>query len=117
MSYDVWIEGPAIIPGSDVSHNYTSNVSRLFYDHLPGGLPGLDGLTTEHALERLRAFWLRLNATHLELWKGGAFGEPKLETKYNSRNGWGSLVGAMIFLAKIQCDCERYPKHTVRVSA
>lgn len=70
----------------DWSGNYTYNVSALFYDHMPG----------EDDTERGG-----LNTIH------GMKGK---------KAGWGSTVGALIFLAEIMAACYRNPKSRVVVS-
>jgi hypothetical protein len=49
--------------------------------------------------------------------KSDAVGEPALCAKYDAPNGWGSLVGAMLFIARFQSECIKYPYAIVRLSA
>lgn len=117
MSYDVWLTNPDDEKECSESHNYTNNAGKLFYKHLEGGIPGLDGLLGSQALMRIRAFWMNLERERIDTWINGVPGEPTLCERYDAPNGWGSLIGALIFLAKIQGECEKYPYWTVRVCA
>lgn len=113
MSYDVSI-------GHD-SFNMTYNVSRLFYDHIAGnenggGLRELHGVTGKQALSMLRQAFDRINRTRHELWKNNIVGEPEFCAKYDAPNGWGSTVGALIFLAQIMAACAENPRKKVRIS-
>ena len=120
MSYDVSI--------GDFSGNYTSNVSALFYDHIPeqegsfGGLRALDGKTGKQAVAILNEAWSRIHNTKINTWrnnlKGEAVvGEPEMCAKYDAPNGWGSMVGALIFLGQITVACASNPSKKVSVSA
>jgi hypothetical protein len=100
MSYDVSI--------GDESFNYTSNVSQLFYDHIPkersvGGIHELDGLTGAAAARLLGETFERISQTRLLLW--------------TNANGWGSAIGGILFLANIMGACVANPRSRVRVSA
>lgn len=97
MSYDVRI--------GDYDGNMTSNISAVFYDHMDGGLPSLNGLTGAQCCQKLEQFWDRVNKTRLRLYKPETFGEPTMEAKYNAPNGWGSLVGTLIFAGQITAAC------------
>lgn len=112
MSYDVAI--------GDFEGNYTWNVSPLFYDHIPavrgkGGLEEIDGLTGKQALPILRDAFERINNTRHSLWSHGAVGEPAMCARYDAANGWGSLVGGLIFLAQIMAACAAHPRKKVFV--
>ncbi len=114
MSYDVWI--------GDASFNYTSNVSRLFYDHIPeqrnrGGLHELDGLTGAQASRLLSDAFSAIHGTYLRVWTEGEVGAATFCQAYDANNGWGSTVGALIFLAQILAACATNPRKRVRVSA
>jgi hypothetical protein len=108
MSYDVSIGGECF--------NYTSNVAPLFYDHMPDGIKSLDGMTGREASLRIASAFEGMDRTRHELWENGAIGEPKFCAKYDEKNGWGSLVGGLMFLALIQGACIRHPRSEVRVS-
>lgn len=115
MSYDIDI--------GCKSFNYTSNVSRLFYDHIPatgscrGGLHALHGLTGKQAQPILSEAFERIHDTHMQLWDGHAVGEPEFCERYDPANGWGSAVGGLIFLARIMAACAQCPRCKVRVDA
>lgn len=113
MSYDVSI-------GSE-SFNYTYNVSRLFYDHIPaergdGGLRELDGLTGRRAAEVLASAFDRMQSTRHKLYVDGVPGEPQFSAKYDAPNGWGSALGAILFLAQIMAACHANGRKKVSVS-
>ena len=120
MSYDVSI--------GEFSANYTSNVAALFYDHIPeqegskGGLHALHGKTGKLAVAILNEAWSRIHATKLQTWrenlKGEAVvGEPEMCAKYDAPNGWGSMVGGLIYLGQITAACAANPSKKVSVSA
>lgn len=114
MSYDVFI--------GDASFNFTSNVGQLFYDHIPadrsrGGLHELHGITGKQAVPILAEAFERMNGTRHKLWREHAVGEPEFCAKYDAKNGWGSTVGALIFLAQILAACAQNPRKKVRLSA
>jgi len=114
MSYDISI-------GRE-SFNYTSNVSKLFYDHIPdtgkgGGLHELEGVTGKQALDIIDDAFEAINRTRHRLWSAGDIGEPKMGSAYDAPNGWGSLIGALIFLAQVMGACAKNPRKIVRVWA
>jgi hypothetical protein len=113
MSYDVDVAG--------VNYNYTYNVSAVFYDHIPairnkGGLDEINGLIGRQALLVLSDAFDRLHKTKMLFWSRVDIGEPEFCAKYDADNGWGSLVGAMIFLGQIMGACARNPMCKVVVS-
>jgi hypothetical protein len=111
MSYDVSI--------GEWERNYTWNsLSPLCFDLLhDDGLRCLHGLCGAEALPLLAAFWHRLNELRVDTWRGNSIGEPALCAKYDSPNGWGSLVGAMIFMAELTAACGQYPDSLIEVDA
>jgi hypothetical protein len=103
MSYDVGI--------GDFSANYTSNVSGLWYDHIPnwgngGGLHEINGKTGKQALQILS------DAIDC-MWRNDI---DQLK-RYDAPNGWGSTQGALIFTARILAACAANPRKKVRVYA
>lgn len=113
MSYDITI--------GDKSFNYTSNVGRLFYDHIPdtgkgGGLRELVGATGHEAVNILAPAFEAMNETRHRLYVDGAIGEPAFSAEYDAKNGWGSLIGAIIFLAQVMGACAQNRKKIVHVS-
>ncbi len=114
MSYDVYV-GP-------LSFNMTSNVGKVFYDHIPqvrsrGGIHELDGLTGRQAALGIGDAFCALEATRMKLWRIHDIGEPAFCALYDAENGWGSLVGAITWLGVIWDACQRHPRSRVRVSA
>lgn len=112
MSYDVYIAGE--------SFNYTFNVSKLFYDHIPdsgkgGGIRELEGLTGRQCALRLCDAIDRIDKTVLANWENGVVGEPRFCAAYDSPNGWGSAIGGILFLSRILSACVKNPRAKVRV--
>ena len=107
MSYDVTI--------GDIDLNITFNISGVFYDHIDGGLPSLDGKTGRQAGYVLQGFWSKIEKTRLRLWVSGDVGEPHMAEIYDSPNGWGSLIGALTFAGMLTSACAEFPRHRVRV--
>ena len=115
MSYDVCIGG--------WSANMTSNVGRMYYDHIAatdehcGGLHALHGKTGAQCVVILSDAFDAIARTRLDLWDDHAVGEPAFCAKYDAENGWGSAVGGLIFLAQILAACARHPRHRLTLSA
>jgi len=111
----------------DQSLNYTSNGCALFYDHIPaldsrGGLHELDGKTGAQAVAIIGEAWSRIHTTKLDVWRShignvAVVGEPEFCAKYDPPNGWGSTVGALIYLGQIMAMCAANPRKRVRVWA
>jgi hypothetical protein len=111
MSYDVSI--------GDKSFNMTWNVAPMFYDHIPmrdarGGLSEIDGKTGKEAFAILKEAFDRIEETRHKFWKNGLIGEQEFCAKYDAPNGWGSAVGAILFLAIIMAACAENPRKLVR---
>lgn len=116
MSYDITIAGE--------DFNYTSNVGCLFYEHIPpseyggrGGIHAINGKTGREAFDILSDAFDRIDHTRHVLWRDDMVGDPVMCARYDAPNGWGSLIGALIFLAKIMAACARSPRSKVRVYA
>ena len=81
------------------------------------GLEALVGLTGEEALPYLKDFFEKI---YKDIYKNDCNGsiycsEDKdglndLRRKYDSKNGWGCMVSAMIMTAKLMTACAEYPK-------
>jgi len=115
MSYDISL---TIKGGIEVFEgNMTSNVSGMWYEHfeVDGGLHGLQDMTWKEARPHFAKFWDNLSRERLELYVDGAVGEPRFCAKYDIDNGWGSAIGAMIFIAKIQSAWAMNPKAKLHV--
>jgi hypothetical protein len=100
--------------------NYTWNsLSPLCYVHLSekNGLRSLDGMTGREACDALRSFWDSVHGEKLKHWAIESAGEPEFCKKYDSPNGWGSTVGALIFMGQLTAACAAHPRHKVRVCA
>lgn len=103
MSYDITI-------GED-HFNYTYNLSAFFGEHIDGGLDCLHGKTGKECLALLRVAW---DGVHSEYALSG--GAPALCAKYDNPSGWGSTVGALIFMGQLTASCAKYPRHKVSVT-
>ena len=111
MSYDVTI--------GTFSGNMTSNASSVWRDHIPGaegsedtqrgGLLRLHGLTGSEALPILAEAFENLAYTRRSI------GEPKMAAKYDTPNGWGSLIGAIIFIGQVMGACATNPDSVIHV--
>lgn len=113
MSYDVSI--------GKVSLNYTWNGNALFFDHIPamrrsGGINELDGLTGRQAAAVISDALDRIVSTQRNLQRDGDIGAPLFCARYDPPNGWGSTVGALIFLSRILAACALHPSHRVSVT-
>lgn len=113
MSYDVAI--------GEYDGNYTYNLAKLFHDHIRDedgktGLQCLDGRTGKQAGDLLKGAWSRIHSEYLSAWKDGDVGAPSFCQKYDAPNGWGSAVGALIFLGELTAACSANPRRRVRVS-
>ena len=109
MSYTVMIAGSSL--------SYTYNLSRLFYAHIPGGrgLRTLDGLTGRQALGPIGAFFRSAQAEALSLWTEDTVGDFRFLHRYDAPNGWGSTVGAILFMGIVQSACTEHPRCKLRV--
>lgn len=100
MSYDVYIGGECF--------NYTWNLSKFFRDHMPEGISGLDGLTGREASTFIGDGLAAIDRSYCRC--------VDLAKTYDAPNGWGSVIGALIFLGRIQSACAANPRKKVRVS-
>ncbi len=110
MSYDFSI--------NDVWLNYTSNGCSIFYDHIPdsgkgGGLRELDNIKGKEAAIILGEFMVAANKSRLSLYVDYAVGEPEFCRKYDSPNGWGSAIGAILFAGQMMHACIVNPDEIV----
>lgn len=114
MSYDISI--------GSADFNYTWNVSKLFHEHLPAtderesGLYGLNGMTGKQAGEELARAFDRIDRSVMIDWTTDAVGEPAFCARYDADNGWGSTVGALVFLARVMAACHASPRAKFRAS-
>jgi hypothetical protein len=115
MSYDIDI--------GDRDFNVTFNIAPLFYDHIPGedggrgGLHALHDKTGKQALGILTDAMERIDKTSMRDWELDAVGEPKFCARYDAKNGWGSTVNGLIFLARLTAACANNPRCKVKVRA
>ena len=112
MSADVYI--------GDRNFNYTHNTCALWYDHIPdsgkgGGLREIHGLTGKQAFSVMLGCMNAIEDKRVELWKSGVVGEPAFCSQYDAKNGWGSALGGVLFLALIMAACAENPRKKVRV--
>lgn len=122
MSYDISI--------GQFERNYTSNGSALWHDHYkggecvdengvvgqePSGLEALDGKTGREAGEIILQMLQAINDTRVRLGNDREKGEPAMSEKYDAPNGWGSVIGQLIFIGEVAAACAMYPDDTVTV--
>jgi len=119
MSYEVWLVNQDGKSVDDTSENYTTNTSEMLYKHFPGseGIHCLNGVSCVRALEFIKYFWDNFNNEMINLWDVKTIGEPALCAKYDSPNGWGSTIGTIMFIIRIQEHCIKNPDCIVRLSA
>lgn len=101
MSYDIQV--------GSYDFNYTSNMAKMFYDHMDGGLHSLHGKTGSQAAKIIASCF---DGFYRDYTSGTQF-----RSKYDAPNGWGSTDGAMIFLARIMAACHASPRSKVKVWA
>lgn len=102
MSYDI---GLYLADGTEVfSANMTSNVSEMWYENFEcaGGLQGLSGLNFGQARPHFKTFWENIDQERHSLSRDGDVGDPVFCAKYDAENGWGSALGALIYVARLQ---------------
>jgi hypothetical protein len=125
MSYDINI--------GERYFNETFNVSAVFYDHLPGdetcrgGLFWFKGKTGSEAIPIFKTFYENLNSNrdkhrpvvtrHMMEPRPDEIGEQKFLRKYDPKNGWGSTLGAIVFMAEFMIACVENPDAIIDVSA
>lgn len=112
MSYDVSI--------GNWDGNYTHNsLGPLCYKHLckDKGLKSLDGKTGSECREILASFWESVHCERLNSWARDDVGETSMREIYDNPNGWGSLIGALIFMGEVTSACAMNPRNKVRVYA
>lgn len=107
MSYDIDI--------GDREFNYTFNMSKLFYDHIPnegkgGGIRELADITGAVGVTVIAAALSRLADTVISM------GETPMRAKYDAENKWGSTLGAVIWLGGILSACVDNPNEIIKVS-
>ena len=106
MSYDVEI--------GEESFSHTANTYLLLQNVLCGkdnksGIYLLHGMKGAEAAEHIEAAFERIERLHTEM------GEAEMLKKYDSRNGWGSVITTMIFLSKILAACHRHPFERITI--
>lgn len=96
--------------------NYTSNGCQIYYNHMEDGIPGLHGLTGKQAAIKISGWIESFKKEMMLYWSHDDIGEPKICEKYDSKNGWGSTLHAVIFLMEILSACNEYPRHKLYIS-
>lgn len=107
------------------SFNYTWNLASFFYDAIPGeegspqrekgGIGAIDGMPGKEALHVLGNAFERIERMRIALSSSDQPGEKEMCAKYDAPNGWGSVIGAMSFLARIMVACVNNPDEIVEV--
>lgn len=110
MSYDVHV-------GTE-SFNYTYNGNKIFYDSMPDtkGIRALDGLKGSEAAKVISRSFIELSRIYDKVTPiQGEVGAASFRKLYDPENGWGSTVGAMLFLGRILNACLDNPEAIVEV--
>jgi len=102
MSYDVSI--------GDACFNYTYNLSPFFHGHIPEGINSLHGMSGAAARDTIARALLSIDNERITM------GEPAFRQRYDAPNGWGTVMGAIMFLAMILAACAANPRKKVSVS-
>jgi len=95
MSYNIYI-GPE-------PFNYTSNLA----EDRPTGFQSLHDLTGAEAAPLLNQALSNIRLVP----------DEKIQKKYNPPNGWGTVTGGVIFMARVMAACYENPKDTVEVNS
>lgn len=74
-------------------------------------------MTGMEAIVFLNGFWQSVDQERVRMWRHDDVGETKFRAKYDSENGWGSLVGALVFMGDFTSACALYPHDKISVSA
>lgn len=85
--------------------NYTSNVSRMWFEALGG--KSLSDLHGRSAVEALPALDKAVTAMETD---------PEKYKAMNPPNGWGNYDGALDYLRRLRDGCAQHPKTVVHVS-
>lgn len=107
MSYDVLV--------GDKSYNYTYNLGNLFAEFLlpdatpKPGIYALDGMRGKEAAYFINEALENIQTAIRQR------GEENFAAQYQPKNNWGSVSGAIMFLALIGSACAAKPKKTIRV--
>jgi hypothetical protein len=106
MSYDIWLEidtgGPEPATVCEVG-NYTSNVSRMWFDALGRSLGDYEGAPCSEAAGPIRSGVDRMKA------------DPAHYEAMNPENGWGDYEGAVKYLERLYEGCCAHPKAIIRI--
>lgn len=109
MSYDVYVGG------AEEGFNYTFNLAKLFYEHIPdngkgGGLRELHNTLNAEVVIIMSVFFKNVQDEYHSL------GKEEMRKHYDAANGWGSFDGALIFAARILGEAAINPTGTTEVS-
>ncbi len=110
MSYDV------SIGGSDAEPNYTRNLSKLLYTHIPdtgkgGGLREIDNVRNQQVVGILTNFLVSVAKETAEIGGMGA-----MNVKYSPSNKWGNVEGCVTFVQEIIAEAIKNPDEITTVS-
>lgn len=103
--------------------NYTYNLSKFFHTHLIDsdneentGLQILNGKTGNQAYFILKDALHRIEATRERLHVRNEIGEATFCLEYDSSNGWGSTVGAIMLISLLLVACVDQPEAIISIS-
>jgi hypothetical protein len=111
MSYDIWVEIPCKNENNEdswesiSSHNYTFNVSTMFYKAFEKSGGNWKSFHDYESINKTckEAIPELVNAiTEME-------NNKEEYERLNPENGWGDYEGALEFLKKILKDCKKFP--------
>ena len=125
MSYDISV--------GEKNWNVTYNLGKMFHEHIPA-VEQDDGIVTNSGLKRLNnmkgkdavpiigQFFTNLYKERNQLavkrhnnFNDETRGEPELSEKYDPKNGWGSMIGGLIFLGELMAECALHPESVIDV--
>ena len=114
--------------------NVTYNLGKLFHNNIPS-VENDDGSVTDSGLQRLhlktgaesieilgkffenvQADRNRLTAERHRDFHDETRGEPELCEKYDPKNGWGSLIGGLIFMGEFLAECALHSDSVIEIS-
>ena len=105
MSYDVYV-------GVE-TYSYTFNLSTFFHTYLTtGGKTGiqcLDGLKGKTAA---RVISVAIELAEADLVRTTP---QNYQDTFDAPNGWGSTIGAILWLSKLMAACYEKPRYVIRV--
>ena len=88
---------------------------KIFNRYKEEGIQALDDLTGREAADIISRGMDSIEQEMLSTWRHEQAGQPEFLAKYDAPNGWGSTIGAVIFLARLMDACRRHPRKRLEV--